>query len=290
MRFPTIILFVFIFPSLGAFSQPKGSQIDYGFFIGGSYYIGDLNPNKHFNRFSKPAGGLLVRYNFSDRAALRCSFLAGTIEAHDAYGNSSWQKTRNLDFRSQIRELSVQFEFNFLNYKIGGNQSQNNAPYIFVGIAGFHFDPEGQNGNGWEKLQPLGTEGQGLPGGPSKKKYKLFQPSIPFGVGFKTSFSRGMCIGFEWGMRKTFTDYLDDVSTRYYDPLILRQERGDFGERAVTMADKSNVPSNLSSYSNAGKQRGNPNNKDWYSFFGVTLTMRIEKSSSCAGALKMGGS
>lgn len=267
------------------YAQPKESPVDFGFFVGGSYYIGDINPNKHFNQFTKPAGGVLVRYNFNQRAAVRCSFLMGNVEAHDAYATSAWQRERNLSFRSQVRELSAQFEFNFLNYKIGGNQNQNFAPYIFVGFAGFHFDPEGQASEGWIELQSLGTEGQGLPDGPARKKYKLFQASIPFGIGFKTGFSKGICIGFEWGMRRTFTDYLDDVSTRYYDPVILEKERG------ISSAAMSDLSKNsFAGYSNTGKQRGNPTNKDWYSFFGVTLTLRIVKNSSCAGALQMGGS
>lgn len=208
----------------------------------------------------------------------------GNVEAFDSYSNSQWQKERNLNFKSPIKELSAQFEFNFFNYKIGGNENQNFSPYIFLGLAGFNFNPQGQTSDGWVDLQTLGTEGQGLPGGPSKKKYALTQMSIPFGVGFKTGFSKGMCVGFEWGMRKTFTDYIDDVSTQYYDPTILAK---DHGQLAAVLADQSK--SKDPKYSNTGKQRGNPTNKDWYSFIGIVLTIKIPSSTSCTGALKMGG-
>ena len=281
-KFSPILTTILLIPLLSHAQYSKSSKVDFGFFVGGAYYIGDLN-NKHFDRFTKPAGGLVFRYNFNKRAALRANFLMGTVEAYDSYSTSQWQRERNLNFKSPIKELSAQFEFNFFNYKIGGDESQNFSPYIFMGLAGFHFDPQEQTANGSVHLQPLGTEGQGLPGGASLKKYKLTQLSLPFGVGFKTSFSKGMCIGFEWGMRKTFTDYLDDVSTTYYDPAVLTQR----DPSAAIVADPSTGKD--ANYSNTGKQRGNPSNKDWYSFFGIVLTLQINATNTCAGALKMGG-
>ncbi len=261
----------------------KTSRYDFGIFVGGSYYIGDLN-NKHFGKFTQPAGGGVFRYNLTQRAALRANFLVGTIEAYDSRSDSPWQRERNLNFKSSVIELSTQFEFNFLNYKIGGDEYHNFSPYIFFGLAGYHFNPQGQTTNGWVALQPLGTEGQELTEGASPQKYKLTQIAIPFGIGFKTGFSKNMCLGVEWGMRKTFTDYLDDVSTTYYDPGVLKEERGAL---AASMSDRSLGKD--PNYSDVGKQRGNPANKDWYSFFGLVLTIRIQKTNSCAGALKMGG-
>ena len=38
---------------------------------GATYYIGDLNPTKHYPRDTKLAGGLVFRHNFNDRYALR---------------------------------------------------------------------------------------------------------------------------------------------------------------------------------------------------------------------------
>lgn len=278
------VLFILIFLLLHGvgFSQKRDDRyFDFGVFVGGAYYIGDINPNKHFNQFTKPAGGVLVRYNFNRRAALRAGFTMGSIEAHDSYASSGWQKQRNLSFRSPVRELATLFEFNFLDYKMGGKESETLSPFIFIGIAGFNFAPQGQIDGNWSDLQPLGTEGQGFAGGASANKYKLMQVSIPFGIGIKTNFSKGICLGVEWGMRKTFTDYLDDVGTRYYNPILLAEERG---RRAALLADPSSQRQ-----TNTGKQRGTPSGNDWYSFFGLALTIKIEKQTSCTNSLKMGG-
>jgi len=85
-------------------------------------------------------------------------------------------------------------------------------------------------------------------------------------------------------MRKTFTDYIDDVSSKYYDPAVLAKQRGHL---AAAVADPSIGKDK--SYSDVGKQRGDSGNKDWYSFFGIVLTIRINKANTCTGALKMGG-
>lgn len=248
-----------------------------GLFLGGSYYIGDLNPIAHFNQFTKPAGGIVFRYNFNPRLAARANFLVGNIEAHDSYSNSSAAVQRNLNFKSPIDELSAQLEFNFLDYSIG-NEKKKFSPYIFFGIAGFKFNPQGELANGnWVSLQALGTEGQGLPGGSTKKKYKLLQISIPFGVGAKANLSKNIGISFEWGIRKTFTDYLDDVSKKYYSPVALALARG---ETAAVLSDQSIGTD--AHFSNVGRQRGNPTNKDWYTFAGIALTVKLKgKPETC---------
>src|SRR5690606_13448162 len=75
-------------------------------------------------------------------------------------------------------------------------------------------------------LKPLSTEGQGLPQYPDRKPYKLTQFAIPFGAGVKFRVSRNTVLAYEVGLRKIFTDYLDDVSTTYVDQATLLQERG----------------------------------------------------------------
>jgi hypothetical protein len=272
------IFFFILFCSLEGIAQrPKDKSAEIGVFLGGSYYIGDLNPLVHFGPQTQPAGGAVFRYNINPRLAVRANALFGTIQADDALSSSSSQQQRNLNFRSKITEISIQAEFNFLDYQIG-NERRKFSPYIFLGAAGFKFNPVATYNNYKYTLQPLGTEGQGLEGGP-RKKYKLFQFSIPFGVGIKTNLSKNIGLSIEWGMRKTFTDYLDDVSTTYYDPTKLALANGMVSARASDPS-KGTDPN----YSNVGRQRGNPTTKDWYSFAGFVLTLKLkEKRETCPG-------
>ena len=260
----------------GFAQRPKPSE-EVGVFLGGSYYIGDLNPMGHF-QFTQPAAGLVARYNFNPRLAARANLLFGSIQGDDSFSNSPAQLQRNLSFKSNIYELSTQLEFNFLDYQIG-DEKHGFTPYIFGGLAIFHFNPQAKFNGSWVDLQPLGTEGQGLPDAASKTKYKLTQISLPFGIGVKANLAKSIGVSIEWGMRKTFTDYLDDVSTTYYDPAVLAAKRGVM---AAQLADPSIGTD--PKYGNAGRQRGNPTTTDWYSFAGIALTVKIkEKRKTCPG-------
>jgi len=242
-----------------------------GAFVGTSYYIGELT-NSYFAN-PKSAAGIIYRYNLNPRWAIKCSALFGSFEASDKETNSN--NARNLSFRSPITELSTQIEFNFLNLYIDAEKNRF-TPYIFGGLSLFSFNPQTKYDNHWYDLQPIGTEGQGLED--FDDKYSLTSISIPFGLGVKFNFFRRFSTGLEWGWRKTFTDYLDDVSTKYVNPDILTYNRPEI---IAFLADRSTEPHQ------PGTARGVANNKDWYGFAGFWLTFKItDDDNGCASYTK----
>ena len=122
-------------------------------------------------------------------------------------------------------------------------------------------------------LNPLSTEGQGLAGYPDRKPYNLTQLAIPFGGGIKLAVTDQLRIGFEGGLRKLFTDYLDDVSTNYIDENDLLIGKGqlavDISYRGDEVAGGSLI------YPVKGYQRGSPKRKDIYYFAGIHLTYKL---------------
>ncbi len=266
---------------MGAFAQSTNHQQahshDVGVLLGGSYYIGDLNPRKHFF-LTQPAIGVFYRYNYDYRIAFRGGFNFGSIQGDDSQSDDSDQLERNLNFKSNIYELNAIAEFNFWEYQIG-HAKYIFAPYVFLGIDVFHFKPMANYQDKWIELKQLSTEGQKTSQNPDVKPYRLIQPSIPFGLGFKLVLSRQVGLGFEWGPRKTFTDYLDDVSNKYVDPVQLAKDKG---AASAVLSDRSNNP--VTRLTNFGKQRGNPVTKDWYFFYGFTLSFKLNKRpGSCPG-------
>jgi len=245
------------------------SSAELGIFLGGSYYTGDLNPAGHFNRFTRPAAGGMYRVNFNPRFSAKAIGSLGILEADDAYSLNESHRNRNLNFKSKIMEFAVEGEFNFLPFTTGNKKLAVTTPYVFAGIAVYHFNPLGLYQGRWVALQPLGTEGQGTTFS-GEKPYSLTQFSIPFGVGMKVNTAKRIGINFEWGLRKTFTDYLDDVSGKYVDPFLLASEKGPV---AAVLSDKSLVKEGGS---NVGRQRGNSFTKDWYSFVGVIITFKMK--------------
>jgi hypothetical protein len=97
------------------------------------------------------------------------------------------------------------------------------------------------------------------------------QLAIPFGGGVKYNINKNLVVGFEIAWRKTFTDYLDDVSTTYPDLDNLRDSRGDL---AANLSDRSWEVEGTQ-LSTAGDERGDPAMKDFYIITGFTLAYRL---------------
>ncbi len=277
-KFHILILFFSAFFSGYSQRHPNAQyhSHDIGVFLGGSYYIGDLNSFRHFF-MTQPAVGVFYRYNHNYRLAFRGGFNFGNIQGDDSQTDNPDQLERNLNFKTRLEELYVQAEFNFWEYKVG-HTDYIFAPYIFLGVAGFHFNPMANLGNQWVELRPLSTEGQKTSQNPTVKPYKLYQISVPFGIGFKLSFSKQITLGFEWGPRKTFTDYLDDVSGKYVNPNQLAIEKGGMAGALSNRSKPDNVMGDI------GKLRGNPTTKDWYFFYGFVISVKLkQKPKECKG-------
>ena len=250
-----LIIFTALFAPF-ANAQKSG---DVGILGGVTYYVGDLNPGVPF-RLSQPAFGLMYRQNFNSRISVRAHGLVGSVAGDDALKNTNPE--RNLNFESKIYEAGVQLEINFLEYFIGSKLNPI-SPYIFGGASVFFFKPYANVAGEKTELRPLLTENQDNP-------YNSYAFAIPFGLGVKYSVSKLIGLGAEWGMRKTTTDYLDDVSTTYYtDDPASEGIKGLASDPTLTHT--------------TGMQRGNSRNTDWYSFAGVSLTFKIRmlKSESC---------
>jgi len=269
--FLTLIVLTF-FPNVNA--QKFRSYSEFGFMIGTTYYIGDLNPGTQFHQ-SQLAGGLMYKKNVNLRFAWRFNALLGSVRADDALSNNAFQINRNLSFRSHIAEFSGMLEFNFLPYEVG-DDAYKFTPFVFGGLAVFNHNPQAQLEAEWIALQPLGTEGQGTTAYPDRRPYSLTNVAIPFGVGIKWHLNGNWGFALEWGLRRTFTDYLDDVSTTYANPAVLLAEKG---AASAALADRSLKEPGIT---NIGRQRGNSKTKDWYSFAGLTITFKIRgKEEEC---------
>jgi hypothetical protein len=230
-------------------------------------YQGDLNPNSFTFSHSHFAGGVSIRKPLSRWFTVRAGINIGQIEAADRH-NRDYLKPRNLSFSSNIKEAFAALEFTFLDIS-----KSRFTPYLYAGIAVFHFNPYAYDKDGQKVyLKPLSTEGQGLPEFPLQKSYNLTQFSLPFGIGVKYAVSNSINIGFEFSQRKTFTDYLDDVSSVYVDKNVLLDARGP---KAVEMAYRGNELPGGSSYPPHGEQRGTPSEMDWYYFAGLNIEIKL---------------
>lgn len=241
--------------------------------IGYSYYIGDVNELKHFGPRKKVAYGGLYRLNLTKRHVFRFQALRAHIEGYDSDNEDLNLVNRNLNFRNKITEVSLLLEINFHPYKLG-KLGQGFTPYLFGGLAYFNMNPEAEFNGNYIELIPMSTEGQGGEGGISS--YKRGQMAIPFGFGVKAGFTKRFALNLEWGIRRTYTDYIDDIGGVYVDPSIVRNISGDLGR---DLADRTLEPIGPDG-DNTGFARGDSETRDWYFYSGFMLTMRLGKDSN----------
>jgi hypothetical protein len=251
--------------------------------IGASNFLGDLGGlNKVGTHYSyadlelvltKPSATLGYRYRLNKRFSSRTDFAYLFVSGDDKLTMEQFRHNRNLNFKSNIFELSTNIEVS-LSFDRHGNRyhikktllrrykAYSTYYYLFVGVGGFYFNPKGKLGGNWYALQQYSTEGQGLPGG--VKKYKRVSLSIPMGIGARLKLNNKWTVGLEYNFRKTFTDYIDDCSGTYYDKALLLQHKGPL---AVQLADPSLgiIPNATAPNGDGtGAQRGNKRDKDAY--------------------------
>jgi hypothetical protein len=228
-------------------------------------YYGDLEQSEILLRTKTFGVGGYASYNFFSNFNLRAGFNFGKVSAFDSKNKNPSYIKRNLSFYTNIQEVNLLLEFSIFNIN-----RFNISPYVFGGIAGFHFNPYSYDmSNKKTYLQPLGTEGQNNPSISGKKPYSLFQLSLPFGGGIRYDISSLFIVGVEVGWRRLFTDYLDDVGGPYADPSSFTSSK------SYEMAFRTPEIDPLEAYSTSLK-RGDPSNNDWYAFYNLTLSMNFK--------------
>lgn len=250
----------------------QAQNLELGLWGGGALYSGDLSPYKtedYLDEFG-PAGGIFMRLNTSPALSFRLGLSLGRVAAEDGVSNE--REDRGLNFRSNITELAFTGEWNVV--RLGQPRGLQFTPYLFAGASVFRFNPEARLEDNYIELQPLGTEGQGLEG--YEEPYSLTQVALPFGGGFKFIFKERFTIGLEFGSRKTFTDYLDDVSSSTVNYLDVLSGNGSLAAQLSNPSIKDPEIVDFT-YVRGGDK------KDWYFFTGLTFSFAFGEGAGGGG-------
>ena len=289
------VLLLLVLPLIGSGQRLrnrwKSMRAEVHFGIGATNFLGELGGanqiGKHaFQDFEFSQTRIAIsggyRYKLSASTALNTSISYGQVSGNDNLTTEFFRNYRNLSFKSDIWELDTHFEFSFIKDQVGhryrlkgvrGQRGFELAMYGFAGIGVFYFDPKAEYEGKWVKLRPLGTEGQGLVA--TRSTYANIQFAFPIGIGFKYTLDRRWGIGLEYGLRYTFTDYIDDVSKTYYDNNLLSAK----DPLAGALADRSD--GSYSYITAPGAQRGDPRHTDAYMFaiFNINYKLRTGRTS-----------
>lgn len=262
-------------------------KLELGLGLGPLFFLGDLGGNLGKGTYfvkdvnlpvTKMAKGLFINYYPQEWIGFRIAANQGMLEGADSLikekgGEETFRQKRNLHFRSKLLEAyagielypTVFFEeFDGLKGKV--------RPYGVVGVGMIKFNPQGKyyspNGTSrWVDLKPLRTEGEGIVD--NRPEYKLTSMEVPIGGGIKWYVKENMYVGFEILHRKTFTDYIDDVSTKYVDPKIFSDTRFFTPEQSAMAIQMNNRDFNngatLGRGYVEGDERGHTRNDSFFS-------------------------
>ena len=225
-----LIVFLVGFMVLKSLGQPS---VDVGIFGGAGTYFGDMK-NVELSKSVNPAYGAFMRYNFNPRYAFRFNVINGTIGAEGEFDSQTWGPTNTnkyWDFNKNVLDISLQFEFNFYKYIVGDKETPHST-YIFAGVGMQSYE---------YKYQLLTSQSSG---------YEVTQ-TIPFGLGFKFNVSKRIGLGIEAGLRKSFSDKLDDLD----DPFSYTITEGD---KVTTVSYTDQL-----------------HNNDWTSYAGIHLVYKL---------------
>ena len=274
------------YPQSFLFGKGGDIKVETGLNFGPSFFLGDLGGNrgkgtaflKDLNLgLTKMMKGAFITFYpnkwLGFRVAADYTYLEGRDNIISTNGiDELYRKQRNLDFRTDVWEVYSCVEiFPTMLFNRQSEFEPKLRPYGLVGIGVFHFNPQGSltdaNGNkSWYYLQPLRTEGEGMPEYPYSKPYKLTQLNIPLGGGLKYYISERVNISTEILYRKTFTDYIDDVSKVYIDPKNFTKYLSPKDADLATKLSDKIIPIIFPAMTRfpEGTQRGDKKNGDAY--------------------------
>tara|TARA_Y100000385_G_scaffold289869_1_gene360787 strand:- start:9770 stop:10750 length:981 start_codon:yes stop_codon:yes gene_type:complete len=215
--------------------------------LGGSNFVGSRGIFDWDAKATRPAIGAGIAVHMGG-VSLATNFLVTRLAGNDSYSNQEFQKDRNLSVRTDLVEADL-----LLEYRPWSRNKGFNRFYLYSGIGGIYYQPKAEYQGDWYKLRELGTEGQFLADGSGP--YDELSLVIPYGLGYKFRLAKSTSLILDLGFRKTFTDYLDDVSGLYANPTLIGNEKGDV---ARELSNRSLTAKAIND------ERGNPDKTDSY--------------------------
>ena len=289
--FTVILLVLIITPAIVNAQRWKRQRYEFSLGLGVSNFLGELGGanqiGTHYFRdleFSQTrlAAAVGLRYKLSNYFAFKTHITYGRVSGDDKLTKEHFRSTRNINFFADIIEWNLNFEGAFQQEQIGhryrlkkvrGLKGYELYTYLFAGVGVFYFNPKAEFQGQVYNLRDYHTEGQGYI--PTRKNYSTVQLCIPLGIGFKYTIDRQWGLGLEFGIRKTFTDYIDDCSTTYVDLSQYQDgEQYDVGQFLANPSDRSDPEAVR--ITAPGQQRGDPRYKDSYMFAIFSLNYKIK--------------
>ncbi|MBZ0207521.1 MAG: DUF6089 family protein [Flavobacteriales bacterium] len=251
---------------------------DIGVHLGGANYLGEFGGKEKTRQDfiwdmkldqTRWAVGAFARRKLNRSFSVNAGIMFYRIQGGDYLSTNPERVGRNLSFRNDMFELYARPEFTiFQDNDLGGRGRYRTdfRLFAYVGAAVYYSNPKGQINHSGEyyKLRELTTE---------MENYSSLGFAVPAGMGFHFTFKRRHRIGWDFGWRTTFSDYIDDASSVYADPELLPGGAEGLAAQLAsqsTFVDDGDGPIPDPIQYTKGLKRGDPTHND--SYLTMTLT------------------
>lgn len=248
---------------------------DIGGHLGGANYLGEFGGKEKTRQDfvwdmklgqTRWALGAFARRKLNRSFSVNVGLMYFRLQGGDHLSTNPARVGRNLSFRNDMWELYARPEFTlFQDNDLGGRGRYRTdfRLFAYVGAAVYMSNPKGQINHTGEfyKLREMNTE---------LADYSNLGFAIPAGMGFHFTFKRRHRVGWDFGWRTTFSDYVDDASTVYAEPdqlpgganglaaELAHQTEYVYGPNGTTPNPVENVQYG------PGMKRGDPTHNDSY--------------------------
>ncbi len=184
MKKSLFISLLMLFATLPAMAQLYKYEV--GPTLGMTGYLGEANNGNLFKHPSFTIGGIF-RYVHNSRWAFKANLNYANLRGDSMYDETWYPDGANYKISSSLIDLGLTAEFNFLNFGRGPAYKKLKpiTPYMVAGV-GFVF---------------------AINNGHNQASF-----TIPLGIGVKYKFKDRLNLGFEFTMRKEFSDRIDGQS------------------------------------------------------------------------------
>lgn len=285
-----LLFFAFI-PFFSFTASAQQYSWDFGLNLGASNYMGDIGGGNSAGRtflldmkteFTRYTGGVFIRKSVFRDFSLKFEGNYVRIAGADSLTEAPARRARNLSFRTDIFEAALSVEYYFYQINDISRTSSTRIDfksYLYAGFGVAYFNPQAYHYGleKWFDLRPLMTEG-------IDQAYDEITMMIPYGAGFNFTFNKEFRLGLQISYRQTFTDYLDDISSKYVSDDQLPQETLElskyFEDRADAAYARENFDHHRGHYGGPGAIRGNPDDNDGYLLIQLTASYVLKGGDS----------
>jgi hypothetical protein len=246
---------------------------DLGVQLCAATYWGDIE-KVDYSKSITPVAGILGRWNFNKRLAIRGQLLTGNLKANGLFSDANIAQsgtrsvtdefardtTQSYNFSRSIQSVEALLEFNFHNYKMGNVKKDWITPFVSLGVGGFYSRAPRV---GTFILNPTETfAGSKLytpyldVNGRRTNNTDALSVIIPIGMGLKFNITKSLGGVIEVIVRKTFVDNIDNLD----DPKRFQ----NFDNSTPTYSDKF--------------AKGPLANNDWYATLSVSVLYQLWNS------------